>query len=733
MYIRMMLADLTGQIETITYTNPENGFTIARVKVPGKQDLVTVVGNLMASTPGEVLKMEGEWSTHPKYGRQFKVKHCRSEVPASVYGIRKYLGSGLIKGLGPVMAGRIVKKFGQDTLDIIANEPGRLSEIAGIGAKRIALIKAAWEEQKDIRDVMIFLQAHGVSSGYAAKVFKHYGHRAVAVVKQNPYRLASDIFGIGFLSADRIAEKIGIPKNSEVRVEAGIIYALQALSEDGHIYYPYEGLVDKSRQILGVNRESVVKAMGALALSRKIFIEDLNDSFDAFQENHKAVYLAKYHLCETHIAEGLKSLLTAPRAIREVKTDPAVEWVQRRLTITLAKNQIKALVCALDEKIVVITGGPGTGKTTIINALLKILVRIGARVMLAAPTGRAAKRMSETTGHEARTIHRLLEFSISKGGFQKNADNPLKCHLLVVDEASMIDTVLMHHLLKAVPMDATLVLVGDVNQLPSVGAGTVLKDIIASRSLPVVELNEIFRQARESQIVINAHKINNGEIPTLTTAGPENRITTDFYFIEQEDPEKVLEIILESSINRIPRRFGFDPIEDIQVLTPMHRGVVGAGNLNNRLQEAINPKESGIVRGERNFRRDDKVMQIRNNYDKEVFNGDIGRITRIYPEAQEVFITFDGREVAYSFSELDEIVLAYAISVHKSQGSEYPAVIIPILTQHYILLQRNLIYTAVTRGRKLVVLVGTRKALAIGVNNNKTQKRYTHLRYRLGL
>jgi exodeoxyribonuclease V alpha subunit len=499
MYIRKMLADLTGQIETITYTNPENGFTIARVKVPGKQDLVTVVGNLMAPTPGEVLKMEGEWATHPKYGRQFKVMHCRSEVPASVYGIRKYLGSGLIKGLGPVMAGRIVKKFGQDTLDIIQNELGRLSEIEGIGAKRIAMIKTAWEEQKEIRDVMIFLQAHGVSSGYAAKVFKHYGHRAIAVVKQNPYRLASDIFGIGFLSADRIAEKIGIPKNSEVRVEAGIIYVLQALSDDGHVYYPYEGLVEKSREILGVKRENVVKAIGALALSRKIVIEDLNASLDAFKENHKAVYLAKYHLCETHIAECLKSLLTAPRAIREVKIDRAIEWAQRRLTITLAKNQIKALECALDEKMLVITGGPGTGKTTIINALLKILSRIGARIMLAAPTGRAAKRMSETTGHAARTIHRLLEFSISKGGFQKNSENPLNCHLLVVDEASMIDTVLMYHLLKAVPMDATLVLVGDVNQLPSVGAGTVLKDIIASRTLPVVELNEIFRQARQSQ------------------------------------------------------------------------------------------------------------------------------------------------------------------------------------------------------------------------------------------
>ena len=726
-----MLVDLTGQIETITYTNPQDGFTIARVKVSGKTNLVTVVGNLMSATPGEVLKMEGEWTTHPKYGRQFKVMQCRSEVPASVHGIRKYLGSGLVKGLGPVMAGRIVKKFGRDTLHIIQNQPARLAEIDGIGPKRIAMIKTAWEEQREVRDVMIFLQAHGVSSGYAARVFKQYGQRAIAVVKQNPYRLASDIFGIGFLSADRIAEKIGIPKNSEVRVEAGIIHVLQALSDDGHVYFPYESLIQKSREILGVDRENVIKAVGALALSRKIVIEDLNDRFDAFKENHKAVYLAKYHLCEVQIAEYLKSLMTAPRALRQVKIDQALEWVQGRLTITLAKNQTKALECALDEKILVITGGPGTGKTTIINALLKIISRVGARIMLAAPTGRAAKRMSETTGHESRTIHRLLEYSITKGGFQKDTDNPLKCDLLVVDEASMIDTVLMYYLLKAIPAGATLILVGDVNQLPSVGAGTVLNDIIASRSLPVVELHEIFRQARQSQIVINAHKINKGEIPSFAPPGHENRIETDFYFIEQENPEKVLEIILESSIHRIPRRFGFDPIEDIQVLTPMHRGVVGAGNLNNRLQDAINPKGVGMVRGERHFRCNDKVMQIRNNYDKEVFNGDIGRITRIYPEMQQVFISFDGREVDYSYADLDEIVLAYAISVHKSQGSEYPAVIIPILTQHYILLQRNLIYTAVTRGRKLVVMVGTRKALAIGVRNNKTQKRYTHLRYRL--
>ncbi len=726
-----MLVNLTGQIEKITYTNPENGFTIARVKVTGKWDLVTVVGKLMAPTPGEVLKMEGEWAHHPKYGVQFKVVHCRSEVPASVHGIRKYLGSGLIKGLGPVMADRIVEKFGQDTLDIIENELERLFEVEGIGQKRLAMIKTAWQEQREIRDVMIFLQTHGVSSGYATKIFKHYGTRAIAVVKENPYRLASDIFGIGFITADRIAEKIGVVKNSQIRVEAGILYVLQELSDDGHVYYPYEHLVEKSRRILTVEREPVVTAIATLAVNRQIIIEDLTQNLDDFKENHKAVYLAKFHACETLIADRLISLMRAPKAVREVKIERAVEWVQQQLTITLAKNQIKALKCALDEKVLVITGGPGTGKTTIINALLKILSRIGVKIMLAAPTGRAAKRLSETTGYDARTIHRTLEYSISKGGFQRDMHNPLECQLLVVDEASMIDTVLMHYLLKAIPVDATLVFVGDVNQLPSVGPGTVLKDMIASQTMPVVELNEIFRQAKESQIVINAHKINNGILPEFAVANSETLRDTDFYFIEQEDPEKVLEIILELTIKRIPRRFGFDPLEDIQVLTPMHRGDVGAGNLNHRLQEAVNPKGTTIQRGERNFRLHDKVMQVRNNYDKEVFNGDIGKITRIYPDNQQIVISFDGRDLAYDFSELDEIVLAYAISVHKSQGSEYPAVIIPILTQHYILLQRNLIYTAVTRGRKLVVMVGTRKALAIGVRNNKTQHRFTRLENKL--
>ncbi len=722
-----MLTELSGQLERITYTNEENGYTIARVKVHGQRDLITVVGYLMSPVPGEILNLKGEWVNHPKFGEQFKVVEYKTTVPATVFGIKKYLGSGLIKGLGPVIADRIVKKFGEKTLDIIENDIEKLTMVEGIGEKRIAMIQDAWDEQKEIRDVMMFLQSHGVSSGYATKIFKQYGNRSVAVVTGNPYRLAMDIFGIGFVIADSIADKLGFSKNSPLRVEAGILYVLHQLSDEGHVFYPYEYLVKKSRETLGVDRDTVAEALGNLAIDKKIVLEDLNESFDEFKENNKSVYLAKFHLCETSIATRLKILSTTPKSICSVNVENALEWVQGQLDIRLAENQTKAIRCALENKIMVITGGPGTGKTTIINAILKIFSRLKVKTFLAAPTGRAAKRMSETTGHEAKTIHRLLEYSFTKGGFQKNENKPLGCDLLILDEASMIDTILMHHLIKAVPAFATVILVGDVNQLPSVGAGNVLNDIIASGAITVVELNEIFRQARESRIIVNAHKINNGILPTFEDDVPGN----DFYFIHQEDPEKVLGIILELTKERIPKRFGLDPVDDIQVLTPMHKGVVGAGNLNTELQKSLNPFQQEITRGNRNFRINDKVMQIRNNYDKDVFNGDIGRINGLRPDDDEITVMFDGREVPYAFYELDELVLAYAVSIHKSQGSEYPAVVVPVLTQHYILLQRNLIYTAVTRGRNLVIMVGTRKALAMGVHNDKTKKRFTNLRYRM--
>ena len=722
-----ILEYLQGQIERITYTNDENGYTIAKLKVYGQKDLVTIVDNLMAPTPGEIIKMKGQWVNHPKYGEQFKIVHYKTAVPASVYGIQKYLGSGLIKGIGPVMAKRIVGKFGKDTLEIIEKQINKLIAVDGIGKKRIGMIEAAWAEQKEIREVMLFLQSHGVSSGYATKIFKQYGERSIAVVKQNPYRLATDIFGIGFVTADRIAEKLGFSKDSELRAEAGILYVLHQLSDDGHVYYPYELLIAKCQEVLQVDREVVENGFGAIALNKQIIIEDLNENIEEFRENNKAVYLAKFHLSETSIANRLKRLIQAQKSIRKIDAQKAIEWVQKQLSINLAQKQIEAVITAIDNKVMVITGGPGTGKTTIINAILKIFEKLKIRIMLAAPTGRAAKRMSEATSHEAKTIHRMLEYSIQKGGFQRNEESPLKCDLLVIDEASMIDTILMHHLLKAIPKEATFVLVGDVNQLPSVGAGNVLNDIISSGALPVVELNEIFRQAKQSQIIVNAHRINNGQMPKLGSFSGD----ADFYFIERQDPEEVLQIILELVDKRILQKFGFDPVDDIQVLTPMHRGTVGAVNLNSKLQEMLNPGEGGLLRGTRVFRVNDKVMQIKNNYDKEVFNGDIGKITRIDFENQEISITFDGRSVDYDYTDLDEIVLAYAVSVHKSQGSEYPAVITPVLTQHYMLLQRNLIYTAVTRGRNLVVIVGTKKALAIGVKNNKTEKRYTYLRYRL--
>jgi exodeoxyribonuclease V alpha subunit len=724
------LAELRGQIERITYANEENGFTIARLKVAGRKELVTVVGSIVNPTPGEILSMKGEWGHHPKYGEQFKVVFCESAIPATIIGIEKYLGSGLVRGIGPVMAKRIVRRFKEETLNVIERDIEQLAEIEGIGPKRIAMIRMAWDEQKEIRAVMIFLQSHGVGAGYAARIYKQYGDKSIDVVRENPYRLATDIFGIGFVTADKIAEKLGFARDSELRAEAGILYVLHELTDEGHVYYPYEPLLAKCKEILAIDREIIAKAVATIAEDKRIVIEDLNRDPETFRENHKAVYLAGYHTAETQLAANLTTLIKTPRAVRRIDPEKVIPWVQEKLAITLAEGQIAAVRAATDHKVMVITGGPGTGKTTIINALIRIFSGIRTKILLAAPTGRAAKRMAEATGNEAKTIHRLLEYSFQKGGFQKNAESRLDCDLLIIDEASMIDTLLMHHLLKAVPSRATFVLVGDVNQLPSVGAGNVLRDIIESGTVPVVELTEIFRQARESSIIVNAHLINQGRMPNLTSS-PEK--LDDFYFIEQEDPQKVLEMIITLVKERIPKRFGFDPIDDIQVLTPMHRGIIGGTNLNVALQKALNPGEEGVSRMGRLYRVGDKVMQISNNYDKEVYNGDIGRIAAIDTEAQEVTVAIDNREVPYDFSEMDELVHAYAVSIHKSQGSEYPAVVIPILTQHYILLQRNLLYTGVTRGKKLVVVIGTKKAMAIAIKNNRTEKRYTLLSERVML
>ena len=721
-------SELEGQIETLTYVNEENGYTVAKVRVAGYPEPVTIVGPLLSPTPGEVLKMKGLWSTHPRFGRQFKVMSHQAVVPATVTGIRKYLGSGLIKGIGPVMAARIVKTFGEKTLEVIDKSVSDLHKVAGIGSKRIDMIDRAWKEQKEIRSVMIFLQGHGVSPAYAAKIFKKYGWDSVKIVSQNPYRLASDIFGIGFLTADKIAGSLGFEKNAPARVEAGILYVLHQLSEEGHVYFPYEPLVERCREILEVDRDLIAKAIGAISLESKIVIEDLNQDLESFQPNHKAVYLKTFHIAETGIAEQLLRLTASPKKVRKIDVGKALKWVQEKIRLAFAAKQIEAIQSAASEKVMVITGGPGTGKTTIINAVLRIYRELGARILLAAPTGRASKRMSEATGYPARTIHRLLEYNLQKGGFQRGQEHPLEVDVLILDETSMIDTSLMVHLLKAVPSGATLILVGDVNQLPSVGAGNVLKDVIRSGKVPVVELKEIFRQAADSGIIRNAHRINAGLIPELTQ---ERENLSDFYFIEQDDQEEVLRIIMELVCERIPKRFRLDPLEGIQVLAPMHKGTVGTENLNAKLQESLNPSGTAILRGGRTFRIKDKVMQIRNNYEKEVFNGDIGRITALDEETREVTVTYDGVPVPYEASDLDEIVHAYAISVHKSQGSEYPAVILPLLPQHYLLLQRNLIYTAVTRAKKLLIIVGSKKALATGVKNDKIARRYTYLAERL--
>ncbi len=725
-----MKSELTGQIERITFFNEENNFAICRVKVRGEQNLVTIVGSLLNPIPGAILKMQGRWVDHPKFGTQFSVDVYKTLVPATEFGIKKYLGSGLVKGIGPVMAKRIVKKFGKDSLEIIEHDIQKLLKVPGIGKKRVEMIEKAWEDQKEIRTVMLFLSSHGVSSAYAAKIFKQYGSNAIEIVTENPYRLADDIFGIGFITADKIAEKLGIERDSILRIESGILYTLHSLSNDGHVCYPYDDLIVKAGELLETGKERIVEAIDIARQNKKIIIEDVKNPLMPGEEKvTKDVFLAQYFFSEKGIASRLKKIKSQGSSIRSIDTEKALDWVQGELVIKLAKMQKQAITMALNEKLLVITGGPGTGKTTIINAIIKIYKKLNIKILLAAPTGRAAKRMNEATWHPAVTIHRLLKYSLAKQGFEKDENNPLKCDLLILDESSMIDTYLMYQLLKAVPDFCSVILVGDVNQLPSVGAGNVLNDIIMSGIFNVVKLDTIFRQARKSLIIVNAHKINKGEFPIINT-GPES----DFFFIQRLEVEDVVSTIVELARDRIKKKFGFNPVDDIQVLTPMHRGVAGAANLNIELQKALNQKDGAaraISRGNREFRVNDKVMQIRNNYEKLVFNGDIGIISKIDFEDQKLIILYNKREVEYGFMELDEIIHAYAVSIHKSQGSEYPVVIIPMVTQHYILLQRNLIYTAVTRGKKLVIIVGTKKALAMAINKIKSETRFTGLKRRL--
>jgi exodeoxyribonuclease V alpha subunit len=720
-----MSAELSGQIERITYYNEENSYTIAKIKVQGRSDLVTIVGSLPGMNPGEVLRLKGQWQRHPRYGEQFKIESFESVIPATVAGIERYLSSGLIKGIGPVMARRLVAKFEKETLNVIERDMDRLREVEGIGDKRIEMIKVAWDEQKDIREVMVFLQGYGVSPAYATKIFKQYGRDAVTIVRENPYRLADEVFGIGFVIADRIAEKVGIAKDSPLRAKAGVQYVLQQCADEGHTFYPFTPLLGACQKVLEIDEAILLDAFDTAASERRIIIEKMEEHPEW---NERAIYLTPLHFAETGIAHHLRELSESAKQLQLINRDAALEAAQKQLSINLSGQQLQAVKESLEQKMLVITGGPGTGKTTIIRAITHIYKTQGQKIVLAAPTGRAAKRMAEATGHEAKTIHRLLEYSPKEGKFRKDELDPIDADLVVIDETSMVDTVLMYHLLRAIPKHATLILVGDVDQLPSVGPGNVFRDIIDSRILPTIRFNEIFRQARESMIVVNAHRINNGLMPELT--GREEN-SADFFFIELEEPEKVLQRIINLCKEKIPARFGFHSLNDIQVLTPMHKGVVGASNLNAELQKELNPSADEFSRAGKIFKKGDKVMQIRNNYDKDVYNGDIGRIVGIDREEQEVSVNFDGKIIPYEFSELDELVLAYATSVHKAQGSEYPAVVMPLLTQHYILLQRNLLYTGITRGKKLVILIGTKKALNIAIRNNKPQQRYTRLKERL--
>jgi exodeoxyribonuclease V alpha subunit len=715
---------ISGVLEKITYLNEENGFVVARLQEKGKKDLTTIVGNLSGIHPGESLKLVGKWVQNRRFGEQFQVETFEMMVPATVQGIRKYLSSGLIKGIGPVMAGRIVDLFDLGTLEIIETTPDRLSEVEGVGPKRIAMITEAWKEQREVKDIMIFLQGHGVSAAYSAKIYKQYGNQSIQRVRENPYRLSQDIHGIGFVTADRIAQHLGISPHSLIRARAGLIYVLKELAEDGHVCYLETDLVQKAEEMLKVDGEIIIQATKDLFREKEIFIETVDR-----ERGLKAVYLAPLYHAEAGSADRLKRLMEFPSNIRPIHEEKALQWIEERLNIELAPKQKEAILAGARSKVMVITGGPGTGKTTIITAILRILQGLKLRILLAAPTGRAAKRMSEATGWEARTIHRLLEYSPRKGDFKKDQENPLEADVVIIDETSMVDILLMDHLLRAVSPSTHLILVGDVDQLPSVGPGNVLKDIIDSGLFPVVRLTEIFRQAQKSAIVMNAHRIHQGEFPILL--GLDHKEGTDFYFIEEEDPEKVLERMIGLYAEEIPRRFGFHPIKEIQVLTPMHRGILGDLNLNLELQKRLNPEPAGITYGSMTFRLHDKVMQISNNYEKDVFNGDIGWISRINQEDREVVVDFDGRLIPYASSELDEIVLAYAISVHKSQGSEYPAVILPLTTQHYLLLQRNLIYTGITRAKKLMVLIGSKKALGIAIHHNKPRSRYTYLSVRL--
>ncbi|MER0244903.1 ATP-dependent RecD-like DNA helicase [Streptomyces sp. HSW2009] len=732
----LKLAVVEGVLERITYSNEENGYTVARVDTGrGSGDLLTVVGSLLGAQPGESLRMEGRWGSHPQYGKQFTVENYTTVLPATVQGIRRYLGSGLIKGIGPRIADRITEHFGVETLEVIEQQPERLIEVPGLGPKRTKMIGAAWEEQKAIKEVMVFLQGVGVSTSIAVRIYKKYGDASISVVRNQPYRLAADVWGIGFLTADRIAQAVGIPHDSPDRVMAGLQYALSQSADNGHCYLPEEQLIADAVKLLQVDTGLVIECLGELAEDPEGVVREAVPG-PAEGEPVTAVYLVPFHRAELSLAGSLRRLLRGEEdrmpAFQDVDWDKALAWLARRTGADLAPEQQQAVRLALSEKVAVLTGGPGCGKSFTVRSVVELARAKNAKVVLAAPTGRAAKRLSELTGAEASTVHRLLELKPG-GDAAYDRDRPLDADLVVVDEASMLDLLLANKLVKAVPPGAHLLLVGDVDQLPSVGAGEVLRDLLAPDSpVPAVRLTRIFRQAQQSGVVTNAHRINSG-VPPLTQGLP------DFFLFVEDDTEEAGRLTVDVAAGRVPAKFGLDPRRDIQVLAPMHRGPAGAGTLNGLLQQAITPARPDLPErrfGGRVFRVGDKVTQIRNNYEKGangVFNGTVGVVTALDNEEQRLTVrTDEDEEVGYDFDELDELAHAYAVTIHRSQGSEYPAVVIPVTTGAWMMLQRNLLYTAVTRAKRLVVLVGSRRALGQAVRTVSAGRRFTALDHRLG-
>lgn len=713
---RPELDRLEGLVERVTFHNADSGFSVLRLKVRGERELITLIGHTPTVAPGEYASASGTWVTDREHGRQFKAIFVKISPPTTLTGIERYLGSGMVKGIGPVYAGRLVKAFGAAVFDTIEQTPARLREVEGIGEIRAKKITSGWADQKVIREIMVFLHGNGVSTARAVRIFKTYGQNAVGVVTDNPYRLAQDIRGIGFLSADTIAQKVGIARDSPLRARAGVSYALAEAAGDGHCGLPRSELVSLAVKLLDIE-QPVIEAAIDQELAEQIVIADTVNGIPS-------VFLASLYNAERSIVSQIKRLRSGTPPWSCVDTDKAIPWVEQKLAITLADSQKQAVRLALSSKVLVITGGPGVGKTTLVNSILTILRAKQVKALLCAPTGRAAKRLSESTGLEAKTIHRLLEINPVNGEFKRNEDFPLECDVLVADECSMVDVPLANQLLKAVASSTAVMFVGDVDQLPSVGPGQVLADLIDSGAVPVVRLTEVFRQAASSRIVRSAHQINQGVFPSL----PDKGEASDFYFVPADEPETVARTVVDLVKTRLPKKFQVDPVRDIQVLCPMNRSLTGARGLNQLLQEALNPPgENSIEKFGYRFSVADKVMQIQNNYDKDVYNGDIGFVTHIDPVEQELTATFDGHVVTYGFGELDELVLCYSTTIHKSQGSEYPVVVIPVSTQHYMMLKRNLIYTGITRGKRLVVLVGQKRALAMAVKGKQAERRWSKL------